>query len=352
MVLVSGDNVVSTDRSVFHRNTLFLLIAVFILIYTGMVKRCIDLATWALLLFLYAVYIVFVLKHDKQERNVKAKQQWMFNEMKETTFQRMNRSEFLNLMDEEKAYSLGIKLSGNISGTSSVIYDGEEIHPDEMLHFNESHLNIDEQRVEKHMKRLISDYKESAWSKVKLVLFKATKGNQESTKYVSYLEYIFSYLQIRRWTIPMTNTSDWNRNIDSFTPFLSTLFFLYVTGMLDLINPIQILILSLAFLLSIIIRCNTYHSEPPPSPYSGWFILFSFIMSIIWIWMLASIVIDLIGIYGIIFKISPTFLAVTFLSVGNWIGDLAAAYSISKKGYGGMDIKLKLKINYISSIIY
>ena len=256
--------------------------------------------------------------------------------MRETTFQRMNRSEFLNLMDEEQAYSLGIKLSGDISGTSSVIYNGEEIHPDEMLHFSENHLKVDEQRIEKHMKRLISDYKESAWSKVKLVLYKATRGNEQVSGIFSFLESIGSYLQIRRWTIPMTNTTEWNRNIDSFTPFLSTLFFLYVSGMLDLLNPIQILILSLTLSLSIIIRFNTYNSEPPSTPYSAMMILHSFVMSIIWVWMLASIVIDLISIYGVIFKISPTFLAVTFLSVGNWIGDLTAAYSISKKGYGGM----------------
>lgn len=147
---------------------------------------------------MYAVYIVFVLRHDKHERSVKAKQQWMFNEMRETTFQRMNRSEFLNLMDEEQAYSLGIKLSGDISGTSSVIYNGEEIHPDEMLHFSENHLKVDEQRVEKHMKRLINDYKESAWSKVKLVLYKATRGNEQVSGIFSFLESIGSYLQIRR----------------------------------------------------------------------------------------------------------------------------------------------------------
>eukprot|EP00345_Euplotes_harpa_P006130 CAMPEP_0168318138 /NCGR_PEP_ID=MMETSP0213-20121227/301_1 /TAXON_ID=151035 /ORGANISM="Euplotes harpa, Strain FSP1.4" /LENGTH=123 /DNA_ID=CAMNT_0008319149 /DNA_START=434 /DNA_END=805 /DNA_ORIENTATION=+ len=121
-----------------------------VLLYSGIINRGINVYTCGVLLFLYVLYIVFVVKHDKQEREVKAKQEWMFNEMRETTFKHMHRAEFLNLMDDEQAYHLGINLSGNISGTSSVIYDGQEIKPDEMLHFGSiSNESIDEERVSK-----------------------------------------------------------------------------------------------------------------------------------------------------------------------------------------------------------
>lgn len=134
----------------------------------------------------------------------------------------------------------------------------------------------------------------------------------------------------------MTHPDNWNRDIDSWTPFLATLFFLYVSGLLNPLNPVQILILSFALSISVLLRFNTYHSEPPPTPYTGMLILLGFIMSIVWIWVLANIVVDLVTIYGNIFGISSTFLAVTFLAVGNCIGDAMAALSISKKGYGGM----------------
>jgi Ca2+/Na+ antiporter len=52
--------------------------------------------------------------------------------------------------------------------------------------------------------------------------------------------------------------------------------------------------------------------------------------------MLANLVVDLVTIYGDLMGISATFLAVTFMAIGNCIGDAVASYSIAKKGYGGM----------------
>lgn len=288
-------------------------------------------------LFIYILYIVFVVNHDKNERAKKAKQQWLFNEMKDTTFKRMNRSEFLNLMDDENAYYQGITPSGDISGTSSVIYEGHEINPEEMLHFSiESASKIDEQRTENQMKRLTNEYKESSWANAKHVIFKATKTNEDKYKQISFIQYILSYVQIRRITIPMTNSDNWNRNLDSLTPFCSVLFFLLVSDLFDPLSPIQIITLSCAFSLSVIMRFNTYHSEPPSTPFTGILIFYAFVMSIVWIWMLANLVVDLITIYGDLMGISSTFLAVTLLAVGNCIGDVVASYSISGKGYGGM----------------
>ena len=112
--------------------------------------------------------------------------------------------------------------------------------------------------------------------------------------------------------------------------------FLYVSGLLNFLDPIQILVLTIALSISIALKFNTYSSEPPRSPYTGLLILHSFLMSIVWIWMLANIVVDLITIYGDILGISSTFLGVTFLAIGNCIGDAMASMSISMKGYGGM----------------
>jgi len=159
---------------------------------------------------------VFVVKHDNEERAVKSRQDWMFNEMKQTSFKRMNRSEFLSLMDDEVAYHQGIKPSGDISGTSSVIYDGEEIQPDEMLHFSiESAGKIDEQRVDNQMKRLTNEYKESSWAKAKHIIFKASGSNEQKYQRESFITHTLSYIQLRRVTIPMTHPDEWNRNLDS-----------------------------------------------------------------------------------------------------------------------------------------
>ena len=257
--------------------------------------------------------------------------------MKETTFGKMNRSEFLNLMDNEANYNLGIKPSGDISGTSSVIYEGNEIKPDEVLHFSINQGNdLDSKRVDNTIRRLTEDYKESSWAKAKHVVFQTSKSNEGKYRQKSLFEKVKSYIIIRRLTIPMTHTDNWNRDIDSWTPVLSSLFFLYTTELLNIYDPIQILCLSTMFSLSIVIRFNTYHSEAPGFPFSLCFILLSFVMSIMWIWMLANIVVDLISIYGHIFNISSTFLGVSFLALGNCVGDAIASLSLARKGYGGM----------------
>jgi hypothetical protein len=223
-----------------------------------------------MLLFIYVLYIIFVVNHDNKERALKNKQKWMFNEMKDTSFKRMNRSEFLNLMDDENAYHQGIAPSGDISGTSSVIYEGDDINPEEMLHFSiENGSMLNEQRTENQMKRLANEYKESSWANAKHVIFKATKTNEDKYKKPSFFRHICSYIQLRRITIPMTHSDDWNRDLDSLTPFCSVLFFLLVSGLFNPLSPIQIIILSVAFSLSVIMRFNTYHSEPPGSPFTG-----------------------------------------------------------------------------------
>ena len=59
-------------------------------------------------------------------------------------------------------------------------------------------------------------------------------------------------------------------------------------------------------------------------------------MSILWIWMTANILIDLLDIFGIITKIPSAMLGLTVLAWGNSVGDLMTDLSIAKKGYGEM----------------
>jgi len=157
-----------------------------------------------------------VVKHDNKERAIKAKQAWMHNELKETSFKKMNRSEFISLMDEEQAYYQGINPSGEISGTSSVVYDGEEIKPDEMLHFSIESANVkNEESTQKAIKKLTEEYKETSWARAKHVVFDA--DHKKNVKYngKSLFERLSSFIPLRRITIPMTCSEEWNRNLDS-----------------------------------------------------------------------------------------------------------------------------------------
>lgn len=59
-------------------------------------------------------------------------------------------------------------------------------------------------------------------------------------------------------------------------------------------------------------------------------------MSILWIYMLANIIVDVLIVFELISGISAALLGLTVLSWGNSVGDLVASIAISKKGLGEM----------------
>ena len=61
-------------------------------------------------------------------------------------------------------------------------------------------------------------------------------------------------------------------------------------------------------------------------------------MSMIWIYMLANLIVDILTLFDIMSGISVALLGLTLLSWGNSIGDALASISISKKGFGEMAI--------------
>ena len=45
VIFTSGNDVVMTDKPVFYRNTLFLFVSMTVLLFTGLIRQCIDIAT-------------------------------------------------------------------------------------------------------------------------------------------------------------------------------------------------------------------------------------------------------------------------------------------------------------------
>jgi sodium/potassium/calcium exchanger 6 len=64
----------------------------------------------------------------------------------------------------------------------------------------------------------------------------------------------------------------------------------------------------------------------------------SFVMSIVWIWFIANILVDILKIYGDILGINTAFLGITILAFGNQCGDMMANVAIAKRGFGSMAI--------------
>lgn len=62
----------------------------------------------------------------------------------------------------------------------------------------------------------------------------------------------------------------------------------------------------------------------------------NFIISIVWMWFLANIIVDVIQIIGNISDISVPFLGVTFMAIGNSVGDMMTDISLAKIGFPQM----------------
>lgn len=61
-------------------------------------------------------------------------------------------------------------------------------------------------------------------------------------------------------------------------------------------------------------------------------------MSIVWIWFVANILVDVLQLLGYISGITPAYLALTLLALGNAIGDFVADLAISKMGMGELAV--------------
>lgn len=86
--------------------------------------------------------------------------------------------------------------------------------------------------------------------------------------------------------------------------------------------------------ISIFLFIFTSKYEMPNYPFI--ICLFSIIMSIIWIWFIANILIDLLTTIANLIGIPDIFLGMTILTYGNSIPDLILNLSFVRMGYGQM----------------
>ena len=94
------------------------------------------------------------------------------------------------------------------------------------------------------------------------------------------------------------------------------------------------IILPIMISLSITLYFLTSKYEMPKYPFI--ICMFSIVMSIIWIWFIANILIDLLTTIANLMNIPDIFLGMTILTYGNSVPDLILNLSFVKLGYGQM----------------
>jgi len=93
---------------------------------------------------------------------------------------------------------------------------------------------------------------------------------------------------------------------------------------------------ALALVLTVVIALGTSKTEAPQMHVFWIFQMWSFIMSMMWLYMLANLIVDIVELFGIITGVSSILLGLTLLSWGNSVGDVFTSIAISKKGLGEM----------------
>ena len=142
----------------------------------------------------------------------------------------------------------------------------------------------------------------------------------------------------RRLTIPPGNDEQWDRRFAIVFPPLSVTFFYLVVGIIDFsgIPPISYwVLLGIGFLCSMITYWTT-KQQHAPKRFITLYAFLCFLMSLVWIWWVANILIDLLTMLGIVLSINQSFLGITVLAWGNSVGDMVANSSVAKKGYAKM----------------
>jgi len=71
-----------------------------------------------------------------------------------------------------------------------------------------------------------------------------------------------------------------------------------------------------------------------PSPrYFFYISLIGTLYGLLWTYVASSMLIDLLGLYVIVFRLDTTFMGLTVLGIGNALPDALTTIALAKKGY-------------------
>jgi len=183
------------------------------------------------------------------------------------------------------------------------------------------------------------------WSMLKMKKFlkKGVEGEETFAEMNIFNKIIYIFIDapidfLRRVTIPPSDNETWDRRLATAVPIFSIFFIFSVTGIIDFrsVPPLAFWIAEgIAVILAIIIWFTTPLNKGPRRGMIV-FAIFAFILSIVWIWFIANILIDLLGVLGLILGFKPSFLGITMLAWGNSVGDMMANSAVAKKGFARM----------------
>ena len=138
----------------------------------------------------------------------------------------------------------------------------------------------------------------------------------------------------RKVTMPPCEAENYDNILCIIWPFPGIFFTLWA---LDMVNNKNVYIgFSIALALSYFfyITQRELKEKELPSPRYFFFIsLIGTLYGLLWTYIASSMLIDLLGLYVIVFRLDTTFMGLTVLGVGNALPDALTTISLAKKGY-------------------
>nr|CAG4716577.1 unnamed protein product [Naegleria fowleri] len=143
-------------------------------------------------------------------------------------------------------------------------------------------------------------------------------------------------LLIRNLTIPKADPEDWSKFFACISMIFMPPFATFATGYITLTLPntsfpVWALTLIIGCVFSLIIFFTSRRGKSPR--YHFIFVFLAFIMSILWIYIIANEMVDLLTSLGVILQVSDAILSITVLSWGNSLSDLVADVLIARQGF-------------------
>lgn len=181
--------------------------------------------------------------------------------------------------------------------------------------------------------------------------FVSSWNGEEAEDEYSYYSYyrLLSLLEMpltlpRRLTIPIVDEERWSKSYAVASALLAPIFVTFLwNARYDMTSSSTTLVyvigIAIGVVLGVVAFLYTTPDQPPQKFVFPW-VLGGFVMSIVWFYIIATELVDLLLALGIIFGINPSVLGLTVLAWGNSMGDLMSNVALAMNGENGLQIAM------------
>eukprot|EP00056_Hartaetosiga_gracilis_P005052 m.80796 g.80796 ORF g.80796 m.80796 type:complete len:729 (-) comp12032_c0_seq5:116-2302(-) len=186
---------------------------------------------------------------------------------------------------------------------------------------------------------------ETAWTQFFKGIVPFAREEWDSSGWFGKMYLIFStpITVALRFTTPVVDYEEEGQNWVQYLQMLqlitSPVFFVFATGfglttIGDTNYPVWLLCVVVGGVLALIVWATSRASHPPK--YQAAFGFMGFMVAVVWIYIVANEIVNLLQTLGRLFGISDAILGLTVLAWGNSIGDFVSNYTVAKQGYPRM----------------